>query len=117
MESNTPVLGYTIVERQWLPGVREEDHRHALAEIVHLEATGTNGRHDRGIRNITGLYTELAGADGEVGVCGCAVWVADDEEGDVFGVRAGEDGVGLGFDHFTGGDDNFAAVVGLLVRS
>lgn len=47
-------------------------------------------------------------------MCGCGEGVAYDQECDVQGVCVGEDGVGLGFDHFSVGNYDFSAVEGFL---
>lgn len=59
----------------------------------------------------------MSTSEGEVCVCSGAEGVADDEESYVFGVGVCQNFLAGGFDHFAVGEDDRAAIVGLLLRA
>ena len=72
MQANAPVLRYAVVEAARFPAIGEERHGDRLAEIVELEASGTDSIHDGGVVDGLGGDRELAGAEKEIRVCRCA---------------------------------------------
>lgn len=75
MQSDGTVLLHSVIEGSGFPGIGEEDHGHGLAVVVKLQTGGADGRHDGGVGDAGCWDGELAGADGEVGVCCCSKWL------------------------------------------
>ena len=68
------ILPQAVVERCWFPRFGEEDHADRLPEVVELEAGAADGGEDGGVVDGFDGDVERAGAEHEVGVCGCSVF-------------------------------------------
>ncbi|TFB03672.1 hypothetical protein CCMA1212_004310 [Trichoderma ghanense] len=68
MQPNAAVFLYPVVKRRGLPCFGEEDHGDGLAEVVELEAAGSNARHDGGVGDGPHRDLQLAGSDDEIGM-------------------------------------------------
>jgi hypothetical protein len=114
VQPNLPVLLDPIIKARRPPPLGEKDHADRLTKVVQLQAARADAGEDAGVGHGGDGDTLRARAEDEVGVCGGAEGVADDEEGDVFGGGVGEDGIGVGLDEFAVGEEDGAAVVGFL---
>ena len=81
MHAEVRVLLDAVVEAVRLPGVREEDERDRLPEVVELQAARADGVHDACVVDDARGDVQGASAEEDVGVGGRAEGVADDEEG------------------------------------
>jgi hypothetical protein len=95
------ILAHAVVEAVRPPRVGEEDERDCLAKVVQLQTACADRVHDGCIVYDARWNAESASAEEDVGVRRRAEGIADDEEGNVLGVRVSQDFVTLGLDHVT----------------
>ena len=105
MHPKACILAHPVVEAVWPPRVGEKDERNGLAEVVQLQTTRADRVHDGRVVYDARRDAEGAGAEEDVGVCGCAKGVADNEESDVLSVRVSQDFITLRLDHVTISED------------
>jgi hypothetical protein len=99
------ILTHAVVEAVRPPRVGEEDERDCLAKVVQLQTASADRVHDGCIVYDARRDTESASAEEDVGVRRRAEGIADDEEGNVLGVRVSQDLVTLGLDRVTVRED------------